>query len=120
MILKTNEELQKTILYLHNIETEYKFSFKKEVEFKLCFLICCAFKHQGSGRKKLKAKRVVDTRMSKTHVKIVMEGPDWRREHCWGWEIVRNKIFQQVLSFVINIKTLKSGRRVCDVIGGHY
>lgn len=37
VLLKTNTELLKTILCLRNTEIEYEFSFKKEVEFNLCF-----------------------------------------------------------------------------------
>lgn len=37
MRLKTNKELLEIILYFHNIETEYEFSFKKEVELNMFF-----------------------------------------------------------------------------------
>ena len=56
-------------------------------------------------RKKLKVKRAVESRMSK-ECEDSEERKQIGEQRLLGLRIVRNKIFQRLVSFVINIKTL--------------
>lgn len=50
--------------------------------------------------------------MSKAHGEDSKVRLDWRKEHCGGQGIVRNKIFQRVVSFAIDIKMLKPIKKI--------